>query len=108
MLLTANPDFGYKFAYWTIDGATSTANPLAISMTSDHTVVAHFTDGQTPLYPRRHNSDSDDHEEDDHEVDDYRGYRYFRNYRHPFLIRYDNEYDRDYDNDYEFELERDD
>jgi len=97
LVLTATPNSGYRFDYWTIDGTTSTANQLSISMTSDHTITAHFTEVQTPWHRNRYNPDSDDHEEDEHER-----YQYFRNERQRILISYNREYDDEY------EYERDD
>ncbi|MCX6873832.1 MAG: hypothetical protein NTW21_08490 [Verrucomicrobia bacterium] len=40
--LTATPDLGYLFSKWTGD-ATGTANPLTITMDSDKTIIAVFT-----------------------------------------------------------------
>ncbi|MGE5187896.1 MAG: InlB B-repeat-containing protein, partial [Betaproteobacteria bacterium] len=88
-------DSGYKFDYWTIDGTTSTANRLSISMTSDHTVFAHFSVAQSPSQLHRHNPSSDDH--DDHEE-----HGHFRVEIQRDLIQYYREYD------YEHDYERDD
>jgi polygalacturonase len=46
VLLTATPATGFAFAGWTGDYASS-ANPLPITMTANHTVVANFTTAAT-------------------------------------------------------------
>ncbi|HSQ49473.1 MAG TPA: hypothetical protein VLL96_07315, partial [Candidatus Deferrimicrobiaceae bacterium] len=99
LVLTATPDSGYKFEYWTIDGATSTTNQLTISMTSDHTVTAHFTEEQTPWHRHRHNPDSDVHEGDEHEGDEHERYQYFRHERQRITTSYNREYDDEYEHE---------
>ena len=40
--VTANPNSGYNFSGWTVNGATMSANPLSIQVASDVTIVANF------------------------------------------------------------------
>lgn len=40
--VTATPSAGYRFSGWTVNGQTTTANPLSVTATSDLLIVASF------------------------------------------------------------------
>jgi hypothetical protein len=40
--VTAYPAVLYAFDHWTLDGSSSTANPITVTMDRDHTLVAYF------------------------------------------------------------------
>jgi hypothetical protein len=40
--VTAVPNSGYAFDHWTLDGSSSAANPITVTMDRDHTLVAYF------------------------------------------------------------------
>ncbi len=41
--ITATPNVGYQFASWTVNGASNTANPLTLTVTSAMTITPVFT-----------------------------------------------------------------
>jgi len=41
--VTAKPNAGYYFDYWTLNGTKSTANPITFTMDKDYTLTAYFT-----------------------------------------------------------------
>ena len=51
MTLTANPNSGYSFNSWS-GGVSGAANPTVVAMTSNKTVTANFSVGQTTLAGR--------------------------------------------------------
>ena len=40
--VTASPNSNYAFDYWILDGATKYANPITVTMNSDHNLKAYF------------------------------------------------------------------
>lgn len=47
--VTAIPDAGWKLNHWKLDGANvGTANPYTVTMNSDHTLIANFTEIPAP------------------------------------------------------------
>lgn len=42
--VTAIPDADYEFDYWILDDTTYTTNPINVTMNTDHTLTAYFTE----------------------------------------------------------------
>lgn len=48
--VTAIPDSGYLFSYWTLDGAKKTENPTVVTMNVDHVLIPFFLgQGEVPV-----------------------------------------------------------
>jgi uncharacterized repeat protein (TIGR02543 family) len=49
--VTAVPSSGYDFDHWTLDGQTSKANPISITMDKDYALTAYFSKVGAPPVP---------------------------------------------------------
>jgi hypothetical protein len=54
--VTAIPDSGYIFRYWSLDGAVTSDNPITVTMDADHSLIAYFRvdggGGSDKCYPK--------------------------------------------------------